>query len=89
MPLVRNPDWAFLDRVVGVKAVHLAAFYDAGAVYADGRMVGGVAHALGVGLRVDLSFFSFMERAVLRLDTAKTVNAATPFQFWFGVQHPV
>lgn len=88
MPLLRHPNWECLDRVIGVKAVHVAAFYDAGAVYTDGQVVGNVAHALGVGLRVDLSFFSFMERAVLRFDAAKTVNADTPVQFWFGVQHP-
>ena len=33
----------------------LAGFYDVGAVYANGRSVGGVAHALGAGLRLDLA----------------------------------
>ena len=66
----------------------LAAFYDVGAVYANGRSVGGVAHALGAGLRVDVAFFSFIERATVRFDVGKTINAATPLQFWFGVQHP-
>ena len=58
-----------------------------GAIYANGRPVGDVAHALGVGLRLDVAWFSFIERSVVRFDAAKTVNAATPWQFWVGVQH--
>jgi outer membrane translocation and assembly module TamA len=73
--------------VGGVRNVWLATFYDVGEVYANGHSVGGVAHALGAGVRVDLSVFSFIERATVRFDFAKTINAATPFQFWFGVQH--
>jgi hypothetical protein len=88
LPVFRDVRWNFVDRIVGARNVHAAAFYDVGAVYADGRRVGNVAHALGGGVRADLAFFSFIERATLRFDFAKTLNAATPFQFWFGVQHP-
>lgn len=88
MPVFKNVDQAFLDRVIAVKHVHLAAFYDVGGVYSGGRIVGDVAHALGVGVRADMAFFSFLERAVLRFDAAKTLNSNTPMQFWFGVQHP-
>jgi hypothetical protein len=88
LPVVRDVEWDALDRVAGVRNVWLAPFYDVGAVYSNGRTVNGVAHALGVGLRVDLAVFSFLERATLRFDVAKTVNANTPFQFWFGLQHP-
>ena len=48
---------------------------------------GQVAHALGAGVRLDVAVFSFIERATLRLDAAKTLNDNTPFQFWFGLQH--
>jgi hypothetical protein len=88
IPLARDVEWDALDHVGGVRSVWLATFYDVGEVYANGHSVGGVAHALGAGIRVDLSVFSFIERATLRFDVAKTINAATPFQFWFGVQHP-
>jgi hypothetical protein len=47
-----------------------------------------VAHGVGAGLRLDLAWFSFVERTILRLDVAKAVNADTPVQVWFGVQHP-
>ena len=47
-----------------------------------------VAHALGGGIRLDMAVFSFIERATLRFDVGKTINAASPFQFWFGVQQP-
>ena len=65
----------------------LATFYDVGGVYANGRLVDDVAHALGAGLRVEVAVFSFIERATLRFDVAKTINANTPWQFWFGMQH--
>jgi hypothetical protein len=59
-----------------------------GAVYANRRQVGGnVAHAVGVGLRVDVAIFSFIERATLRFDVGKSLTGGTPLQFWLGVQH--
>jgi hypothetical protein len=87
-PLARNVRWNVLDNLVGGRNLYAAGFYDVGAIYANGRSVGGVAHALGAGLRLDLAFFSFIERATVRLDVGKTINDATPFQVWFGVQHP-
>ncbi|MBX9580237.1 MAG: hypothetical protein K2X87_08000 [Gemmataceae bacterium] len=87
-PLARHVTWDVLDHCVGARNVWLAGFYDMGDVYANGRSVGGrVAHALGAGVRVDVAVFSFIERATLRLDVAKTVNDNTPFQLWFGLQH--
>jgi len=88
LPLYRDVEWDVLDHVAGVRNLWLATFYDVGEVYANGHSVAGAAHALGAGLRVDCAIFSFIERATLRFDVAKTVNAATPVQFWFGVQHP-
>lgn len=88
LPLARDVEWDALDRTVGARNLWLAGFYDVGAVYANGRIVGDVAHALGVGLRVDTALFSFIERVTFRFDVAKTLNDDTPVQFWFGVQHP-
>lgn len=88
MPLVRDVRWDCCDHVFGVRNVYGAAFYDVGDAYTRGRSVGPIAHAVGVGLRVDMAFFGFLERMTLRFDAAKTVNAATPWQFWFGVQQP-
>jgi len=88
MPVFRDVRWNFVDRILGVRNVDLAAFYDVGAIYNNGDRINNTAHAVGAGLRVDLAFFSFIERAVVRFDVAKTVNAATPVQFWFGVQQP-
>ena len=87
-PLALDVRWDALDHFVGVRNVYAATFYDVGAVYDNGRVVDNVAHTLGVGLRADVAIFSFIERAVLRFDVGKAVNEATPFQFWFGVQHP-
>ncbi len=88
LPILRNLHWNFADAIIGVRHVDLAPFYDVGAVYNDGHRVGNVAHTIGAGLRVDLAFFGFIERATVRFDVAKSINNATPVQFWFGVQHP-
>jgi hypothetical protein len=85
-PLFRDVEWDILDHLIGARNFWLAMFYDVGAIYAEGRRVGDVAHAMGVGLRVDVAVFSLIERAILRLDVAKTINAATPWQIWFGLQ---
>lgn len=87
LPLARRVQWDALDSTVGARNVWLAAFYDVGAIYANGKGVGDIAHALGVGIRVDTAIFSFIERATLRFDMGKTINSNTPFQYWFGVQH--
>jgi hemolysin activation/secretion protein len=87
-PLYRDLKLNALDSVIGLRDVTVAGFYDVGAVYANGRSVAGVAHAVGVGLRLDVAIFSFLERATVRFDVGKAVNAATPVQFWFGVQNP-
>jgi len=87
VPIVGLAEWDALDHTVGVRSLTAVAFYDVGEVYVRGRGVGGgVAHALGAGVRADVAFFSFLERMTLRFDAAKTINDATPFQFWFGVQ---
>ena len=87
-PIVEDVQWDVLDHCIGARNVWAVGFYDVGDVYANGKSVGGrVAHALGGGLRVDVAVFSFIERATLRFDFAKTINDATPFQFWFGLQH--
>jgi hypothetical protein len=88
VPVVERVCWDVCDHIAGLRGVYVAPFYDAGAIYANGHVVGGdVAHALGVGLRLDVTWFSFIERTMVRVDAAKTVNAATPWQFWVGLQH--
>jgi len=88
VPLCRHVEWDVCDHVAGIRNVYTALFYDAGNAYVSGRQVGPVAHALGVGLRLDLAWFSFVERSTLRLDLAKTLNSNTGTQVWFGFQHP-
>jgi hemolysin activation/secretion protein len=88
IPLVRQVNWDCCDHVVGVRNVYMAPFYDVGNAYVLGHEEGPVAHALGLGLRVDVAWLSLIERTTLRFDVAKTLNATTPWQFWFGFQHP-
>lgn len=88
MPVLRRVQWDAADHVIGLRNLYAAGFADIGSIYTNGRSVEGTAYALGVGLRADLAIFSFIERATVRVDVAKTINAATPFQVWFGLQHP-
>jgi hemolysin activation/secretion protein len=88
VPVVQNTPWDFCDKIIGIRNIYLAPFYDVGNAYLRNHQVGDTAHAVGLGLRVDVQWLSIIERTMLRFDVAKTVNADTPVQFWFGVQHP-
>src|SRR5262249_27656614 len=74
VPVFRRVEWDFCDHVAGVRNVYIAPFYDVGNAYALSRQVAPIAHALGAGLRIDLAWFSFIERTTLRFDFAKTLN---------------
>jgi hemolysin activation/secretion protein len=88
-PVFRHACWDGCDHLGRVENVSIATFYDVGAVYDNGHTVGGnVAHAVGVGLRADIAFFSFIERIMFRFDVAKTVSDNTGLQFWVGFQQP-
>ena len=65
----------------------MVGFYDVGAVYANGRIGRRRGARPRGGLRLDVAWFSFIERTMVRFDVAKTINADAPVQFWFGVQH--
>lgn len=88
LPIIWDKEWDGLDHTVGLRKVQLAAFCDVGNIYANERPVGPTAVDVGLGLRVELAWLSFLERSTFRLDFAKTVNASTPVQFWLGIQHP-
>jgi hypothetical protein len=88
VPLATGLTWDTCDHAIGLRNIYGALFYDVGNVYVQGHQEGSIAHAIGTGLRLDVSWFSFVERTTLRFDIAKTVNAATPIQVWFGVGVP-
>jgi hypothetical protein len=88
VPLVRRVEYDVCDHLVGVRNIYTAAFYDIGDAYVASHSYGPVAHAVGLGLRLDLAWLGVVERTTMRFDVAKTVNADTPWQFWFGLHHP-
>ncbi len=88
IPLKRGVTWDYCDHVASVKNIYLAAFYDVGDAYVNNHSIGPVANALGLGLRVDVAWFSLIERTTLRFDVAQTVDNSAPTQFWFGIQQP-
>ncbi len=87
VPVATGLKYDCCDHVFGVRSVYAAAFTDVGAAYANGKVVGNVAVAVGGGVRLDMALFSFIERATIRFDVAKTVNADSPVQVWLGVQY--
>ena len=76
------------SRRSALRNVYGAPFYDVGNAYIAGKETGPIAHAVGFGLRIDVAWFSLIERTIVRFDVAKTVNDDTPLQFWFGLDHP-
>jgi hypothetical protein len=88
VPLLRDLDYDVAERLARLRNVTVAPFYDIGDMYSNGRSYGPVAHAVGLGLRFDVAFFSFLDRASIRVDIAKATNGNSGTQFWLGVQHP-
>jgi hypothetical protein len=88
MPLFRDLRCDVADNVAGLRSIYLAPFYDIGHARQAGNSVGDIAHAVGIGLRLDVSWFSFLERSTLRFDAARTINSPTPTQFWIGLEQP-
>ncbi len=88
VPLATNLPWDFADHFAGVRNIYLAPFYDVGNAHVKGQQLGNIAHAVGVGLRVDVTWLGMIDRTTLRADVAQTVNGSYPVQFWFGIQHP-
>ena len=89
MAWVASAGMADSDRAAGQSAtcsimwwalrnVYGAPFYDVGDAYLNGKESGPIAHAVGVGLRIDVAWFSLIERTIVRFDVAKTVNDNTP-----------
>jgi hypothetical protein len=88
-PVAREVNWSFLDRALCLRGIYAATFCDVGSVYLRGEPVGGgVAEAVGAGLRLDIAWFTFVERTIFRLDAAKTINSTAPMQIWAGIEHP-
>lgn len=88
VPVFQNCKFDTFDHIAGVRNVYLAPFYDVGQMYVNGKGIGDVAQAVGLGLRVDVQWIGIIERTMLRMDVAQAINMNTPTQFWFGVQHP-
>ena len=85
-PLWADIDTDLADHVVGLRNLLGAVFYDVGQSYLRGSF-GPVVHGVGVGLRLDVSLFAFLERAALRVDLAQPVGLGTSRGpvLWFGL----
>lgn len=88
MPLATGLTWDFCDHTMGLRNIYGAVFWDVGDAYLQGHQVAPIAHDVGGGLRLDVIWFGFVERTTLRLDVAKAINTATPWQVWVGVGMP-
>jgi Peptidase family M1 domain len=88
VPLWQDIEYQCCDHIATAKNLYAAFFCDTGNSYINGHPTGPVAYATGIGLRLDVSWFGLIERTMLSFDVAKTINDCSPFQFWFGIQHP-
>jgi hypothetical protein len=88
VPVAQRLHLDMVDHVIGLRNAWLAGFYDVGDAYTNGRQVAPVAHGLGGGVRLDVAWFSFVERTTLRLDVAKSINTSTGVQVWLGINQP-
>jgi hypothetical protein len=88
VPLLTGLNWDCCDHCVGLRNVYGALFYDVGNAYQNNQQVGPIAHDVGGGLRLDVTWFSLVERTILRFDAAKAVNSSSSWQFWFGLNQP-
>jgi hypothetical protein len=75
-----------VDHVVGFRNLLGAVFYDVGESYFRGTW-NPVVHGVGVGLRLDVALFSFLERASVRIDIAQPVGQGPRYGpiLWFGL----
>ncbi len=85
-PLWANIDRDAVDHILGFRNLIGALFYDVGESYLSGKW-GPVVHGVGVGFRIDVALFAFLERATMRVDVAQPVGIGTrrgPV-IWFGL----
>jgi tetratricopeptide (TPR) repeat protein len=75
-------------EVDAVVPERVAGFYDVGNTYVQGHQVAPVAHGVGIGLRLDMAWLSFVERSTLRLDVARSITTSTGTQVWLGINQP-
>ncbi len=88
VPVARGLHLNFCDHIMTLHGIDVVPFSDVGNTYISGREVAPTAVDAGVSLRFDVSWFSFVERTLLRFDIAKTLNVNSGTQFWFGVGVP-
>jgi hypothetical protein len=88
IPVAHDLRASFCDHIMTLYGVDLVPFSDVGDAYVSGRQVAPIVYDAGLSLRFDVSWFSFVERTLLRFDFAKTLNANTGTQFWFNVGVP-
>jgi hypothetical protein len=75
-----------IDHVVGFRNLLGAVFYDVGQSFLLDRW-SPVVHGVGVGFRIDVALFAFLERASMRIDLAQPVGVGTKRGpvLWFGL----
>ena len=83
-PLWGDLDVRAVDNFLGMRNVLGSVFYDVGQSYLKGQF-SQVVHGVGFGVGLDVALFSFVERAVVRLDVAQPIGTGNGPVLWFGL----
>lgn len=74
LPLKSDIKFYLLDNIIGLDAVQVVGFFDAGKAWAADFKGDSYRKDAGLGLRFHLNLFSFLEKAVVRIDIAQAIN---------------
>jgi hypothetical protein len=83
-PIWGELDYDVVDHIASGRNLLGGIFYDVGQSYLRGHF-SPVVNGVGVSLGVDVALFSFLERAVVRVDLAQPVNNGKGPILWFGI----
>ncbi|MCR4336400.1 MAG: BamA/TamA family outer membrane protein, partial [Candidatus Omnitrophica bacterium] len=86
-PLRDRINWYFLDNFFELEKIDGVVFFDGGQAWFDDFNDGRFRKDAGGGLRATVNIGAFLEKVVLRLDVAQSINEDDDPHVWFGAGH--
>lgn len=86
LPLKSDIKFYLLDNIIGLDTIQLVGFFDSGKAWAGDFRGDSYRKDAGLGLRFHLDLFSFLEKAVVRVDIAQALgDSKEGAHVWFGL----